>query len=81
MNITGQGHSLTLVQGHSESTFSNFFSLETVRPIEANYHVDPPWDGETKVCSIGVGHMTSMAAMQIYGKNLKKSSSPEPKGR
>ena len=24
-----------------------------------------------------VGHMTKMAAMPIYGKNLKKSSSPE----
>ena len=23
-------------------------------------------------------HMTNMAAMHIYGKNLKKSSSPEP---
>ena len=26
MNVNGQGHSLTLVQGHSYSTFSNFFS-------------------------------------------------------
>ena len=26
-------------------------------------------------------HMTKMAAMPIYGKNLKKSFSPEPKGR
>ena len=25
-----------------------------------------------------LGHMTIMAAMPIYGKNLKKSSSPEP---
>ena len=25
-----------------------------------------------------VGHMTNMAAMPIYGKNLKKSSSLEP---
>ena len=24
------------------------------------------------------GHMINMAAMPIYGKNLKKSSSPEP---
>ena len=23
-------------------------------------------------------HMTNMAAMPLYGKNLKKSSSPEP---
>ena len=27
------------------------------------------------------GHMTNMAAMPIYDKNLKKSSSPEPEGR
>ena len=26
-------------------------------------------------------HMTKMAAMPIYGKNLKKSSSPEPNDR
>ena len=25
-----------------------------------------------------VGHVTDMAAMPIYGKNLKKSCSPEP---
>ena len=25
-----------------------------------------------------LGHMTNMAAMPIYGKNLKKSSSQEP---
>ena len=25
-----------------------------------------------------LGHMTNMAAMLIYGKNLKNSSSPEP---
>ena len=35
----------------------------------------------TKVCSNGPGHMTKVAALPIYGKNLKKSSSPEPKGR
>ena len=35
MNINGQGHSLTSVRGHSYSTFSNFFSLETAGPIEA----------------------------------------------
>ena len=28
----------------------------------------------TNVCSNGPGHMTKMAAMPIYGKNLKKSS-------
>ena len=32
------------------------------------------WDGGTKVCSNGPGHMTKMSVMPIYGKNLKKSS-------
>ena len=45
-------------------------SLETARPIEAKFHMEPPWDGETKVCSNGPDHITSMAAMPIYGKNL-----------
>ena len=30
-----------------------------------------------EICTIELGHMTKMAAMPIYGKNLKKSSSPE----
>ena len=31
-----------------------------------------------KINANELGHMTKMAAMPIYGKNLKKSSSPEP---
>ena len=64
------------------SSFSNIFS-ETTRSIEAKVHVEPPWDGGTHVCSNGPGHMTKMDAMPMvmnrYGKNLKQSSSPEPK--
>ena len=52
------------------TTFSNFFSLETARPIDAKFHVEPPWDGGMKVCSNGPGHMTNMATMPIYGKNV-----------
>ena len=71
MNIKGQGHSLTLVHGHSDSTFSNFFSLETAGPTEVNFYMEPPWDGGTKVCSNDPGHMTKMAIVLMYGKNLK----------
>ena len=39
MNVNGQGHSLTLVYGRSDSTFSHFFSLETARLTEAKFHV------------------------------------------
>ena len=36
------------------------------------------WEGGTKVYINGSGHMTKMATTPIYGKNLKKASSPEP---
>ena len=52
------------------STFSNIFS-ETTGPIEAKFHVEPPLDGGTKIYSNGLGHMTKMAAIPIYGKTLK----------
>ena len=73
MNISGQGHSLTLVQGQSESTFLNFFSLETAGSMEAKFHLEPNfiWDEGMKGCSNGPGHMTNMAATPIYGKNIK----------
>ena len=58
-------------------TFSNI-SSETAWPIKAKFHVEPPWEGGTKGYINGPGHMTKMAAMPIYGKNLKKSSFPEP---
>ena len=38
------------------------------------------WDGGTKVYSNDPGHMTKMATMPIYGRNIKKSSS-ESKSR
>ena len=39
--------------------------------------LEHPEEGGTKVCINGQGHMTKMAAMPIYGKNLKKSFSLE----
>ena len=54
------------------STFSNIFSSETAWPIEAKFHMEPPWDGRTKVCTNGPGHITKMAVIFIYGKNFKK---------
>ena len=40
--------------------------------------MEPPREGGIKVCINCPGHMTKMAATTIYGKNLYKSSSPEP---
>ena len=81
MNIKGQGHPLTLVQGHQCQHFQTSFPEKTTMPTEAKFHLAPQWDGGTKVCSNGPGHMTKMATMLIYDKNMKNSSSLEPKGQ
>ena len=60
------------------STFSKYFSSETTGPISIKFQLLDR--GGKKVCIFRPGHMTKMAAMPIYGKNLKKSSSPEPLG-
>ena len=44
MNVKGHDHSLTFIQGHSDSTFSNFFCSETARLIEAKFHMAPASD-------------------------------------
>ena len=84
MNLYEYQRSWTFIDFHPRSlrfTFSNFLSLETSRLIEAKFHVAPLWDRGMKVCSNGLCHMTNMTAMPIYGTNLKKTSSLEPKGQ
>ena len=63
MSTKGQGHWLTLVQISQIQYFLNFF--------KARFHVEPPWDGETKACSNDPGHMTNMATMPIMVKTFK----------
>ena len=50
--------------------FSDVFSSETAWPIKAKFYVELFREGGTKVCINGPDHMTKMAAMPIYGKNL-----------
>ena len=52
--------------------FSKIFSSETAWPIKAKFYVEPSWEGGTKVCIDGPGHMNKMVAMPIYGKNPSK---------
>ena len=52
--------------------FSNI--SETAWPIKAKFCVEPPWEVGKKVYINGTSHMTKIAAMLIYGKNLQKSS-------
>ena len=70
MSTKGQGHSLALIQVTQIQYFQNFFSSITAMPIEAKFHVALPWDWGMEVSSNGLGHMTKMATMPIYGKNL-----------
>ena len=58
------------VRRRRPSTISNVFSSETTWPIKAKVYVEPPWEGGTKVYINGPGHMTKMAAMPMYGKNV-----------
>ena len=46
-------------------------AYETTGSIEAKLHMESPLDGGTEVCSNGPRHMTKMADMPIYVKNLK----------
>ena len=52
MTIKGQGNSLTLVEAHSDSAYSNFFFLETARPIEAKFQEESPWENKYPVCKV-----------------------------
>ena len=79
MVVSGVRHPLS-VSVRRPSTFSKDFSSETTGPISVKFHMQPLDRGGKKVCIFRQGHMTKMAAMPIYGKNLKKSSSPEPLG-
>ena len=64
-----KGHSVTLVQGHSDSTFWSFFSIETARPIETKFYVTPPWDWGMKIYSNGPFPIWSLCPFMV--KNLK----------
>ena len=41
--------------------------------MEAKFHVKPPCDGVTKICSNGPGHMTKLTAKPIDGKKTLKN--------
>ena len=32
---------------------SNIFSSESTGPVNFKFHMEPPWEGGTKVCSTG----------------------------
>ena len=54
---------------------SNGFFSEASGPMLFRFQVEPPFGWGMKDCQNNRGPFTKMAAMPIYGKNLKKSSS------
>ena len=46
------------------------FSSETTGPFKLKFHMETPYDAETKVCSNGPGHIIKVAATPIYGKTF-----------
>ena len=70
---------MTLAKGHviCLSTFSKDSSSETTRLISIKFQMQSlDREGGKKVYIFRPGHMTKMDAMLIYGKNLKKCSTP-----
>ena len=63
------------------SIYKNLVFSQTIGPIGLKFHVKNPYDKSGNICTKYFGHMTKMATTSIYGKNLLKSSSPEPEGQ
>ena len=78
LSIKGQGHSLTFIKGHSDFKVKTCFSQKTVGSFRTKLHTKAWGRIGMKILTNELGHMNNMAVMPIYGKNLKKSSSPEP---
>ena len=59
-----------LLSSSLSSTIFKHLLLRNRLANQSQIYVEPPWEGGTKVCINGPGHMTKMAATPIYGKNL-----------
>ena len=77
MSIKGQGYPLTFPK------FIGFSNLNLPPPpqtVETKYHVKDFGITEMKIYINGLGHMTKMVAMPIYGKKSLKTFSSESVG-
>ena len=70
MRIKGQSHSLTLAKGNSDFKILILFSSETVGSFETKVYMQSYDRMGMKIYINVLGHMTKMAVMLIYGKNL-----------
>ena len=72
--LSCQAHKVSLKYTNAPASLSVTSLFSVVRrqqcsawPIKAKFHVEPPLEGGTKVYINGLGHMTKMAVMPIYG--------------
>ena len=72
MSIEGQGHFLTLAQGHLHLKIKTGFSQIPLGHFEPNLVCKLSNYREMKLCLHDNGHMTKMAAILIYGKDPLK---------
>ena len=77
MGTKGEGHSLTVVQGHSDIKIRTLKKKKnkkkkTAGQIETKFHMKSLWHEGTKNYSNGPGYMTKVAANAIYGQNPSK---------
>ena len=61
--------------------FQRNSSLKLLGQFHLNFICSLPAKRGKNVYILGLGHMTKIGAMPKYGKNLKKSSYPEPLGQ
>ena len=66
---------------HRHSQCSKIFFSETALPVKANFYVEPPWVGGNDILFAASGSYDQDGRHAIYGKNIQKSSFPEPPGR
>ena len=71
MSIKSQGHSLTLVKDHLDFKVKTCFSQKQFCDLEPKFNESLREIGNENLYINVLGHMTNMAAMPIYGKNLK----------
>ena len=67
----GQGHSLTLVKGHSDLNVKTFFLKYSWAIWNQSLYESLKENRNENLYKNELGHMSNMAAMPIYGKNLK----------
>ena len=72
---------MTLAEGLLSVYWQHFHrasSLETTKPISFIFHMQPTKKRGKENLNFDPGHITKMASMPIYHRNIEQSSSPEP---